>query len=114
MSATLTVYVYTSDLERMRRFYEEALGAKADTQHGNWVPLELKGATFALHQSHPDGGEDLVRPNISFGVDDVEAAVERFTANGAKVLRGVADETFGRMATLEDPDGRVFEVVQYG
>lgn len=112
MSAKLTTYVMTPDLDRMRRFYEEGLGMKGDEQSGNWVPLSLGGATFALHQAF--GEDDPLKVSYSFAVDDIEAAVSRFEAAGAKVLRGVADETFGRMATLEDPDGRVFEVVQYG
>jgi len=114
MSASLTVYVLSPDLERTRRFYEEGLGIKAGEQAGNWVPFALGEATFALHIAHPDGGEDVRRVSYSFGVDDVEGAVERFVAHGAKVLRGVADEAFGRMATLQDPDGRTFEIVQYG
>lgn len=114
MSATLTVYVYTAELDRMRKFYEGALGVAAGTREGNWVPFGLGGATFALHQAHEDGGTELTKPNLSFGVDNIEEVVGRFESAGAKVLQGIADETFGRMATLQDPDGRVFEVVQYG
>ena len=113
MSATLTVYIMTPDLNRLRGFYQAGLGATAGEQSGNWVPFELARATFALHASHPDGGEDTQRVSYSFGVDDVDAALARFEAAGAKVLRGVADESYGRKATLEDPDGRVFEIVQY-
>ena len=111
MSATLTVYVVTPDLERMRRFYQEALAAKAGPQQGNWVPFSLGGATFALHAAGPD--DDPLKLSLSFGVDDIDSTVARFEAQGAKILRGVADEAFGKMATLQDPDGRQFEVVQY-
>ncbi len=113
MSATLTVYVVTKDLERMRRFYEGALGVGPGPQSGNWLPFTLGGATFALHAAGAETADDLQRFNLSFGVDDIDATVARFEAQGAKILRGVADEAFGRMATLQDPDGRVFEVVQY-
>lgn len=112
MTAKLTVYVYTEELDALRNLYETALGVKADGQYGNWVPLELAGGTFALHAAAP--GDDPLRPNVSFGVDDIETSLERFEKQGAKVLSGIADETFGRMATLQDPDGRVFELVQYG
>lgn len=111
MSTTLTVYVMTRDIDRMRRFYEAALGVEARMREGNWVPFSLAGATFALHAAAAN--DDAKKISFSFGVDDVEAAVARFEQQGAKVLRGVADEAFGRKATLEDPDGRVFEVVQY-
>ena len=113
MSTTMTVYVMTKDLDRMRRFYEGALEVKPAPQSGNWLPFALGGATFALHAAGNEAEDDLQRFSLSFGVDDAEAAVARFEAQGAKVLRGVADEAFGKMATLQDPDGRTFEVVQY-
>ena len=111
MSATLTVYVVTPDIERMQRFYEGGLGVKSASQQGNWLPFSLGSATFALHAMGPD--DDPQRIELSFAVDDIEATVARFQEQGAKVLRGIADETFGRMATLQDPDGRTFEVVQH-
>ena len=114
MSTTMTVYAYVSDLDRMRQFYESALGVKPAIQQGNWLPFELGGATFALHSIENDRVEDVQRFNLSFAVDDIEAAVARFEAQGAKVLRGVADEAFGKRATLQDPDSRTFEVVQHG
>ena len=113
MSTTMTVYAYVSDLDRMRRFYEGALGVKPATQHGNWLPFDLGGATFALHGIERDRLEDVRRFKLSFAVDDIEAAVARFEAQGAKVLRGVADEAFGRRAMLQDPDGRTLEIVQH-
>ncbi len=111
MSTTLTVFVVTPDIERTRRFYEGGLGVKAASQQGNWLPFSLGDATFALHAMGPDG--DPKRLELSFAVDDIEAAVARFREQGATILRGIADETFGKMATLEDPDGRTFEVVQH-
>ena len=112
MSTSMTVYVVTPDLERARRFYEQTLDIKGGAQSGNWVPFSLAGATFALHAAGP-GNDDATRYSVSFTVDDIEATLKRFEGAGAKVLSGIADETFGRMATLEDPDGRTFEVVQY-
>lgn len=113
MSVNMTVYVVTRDLERMRQFYQEALQVKPAAQEGAWLPFNLGGATFALHAAGSETDEDVRKLNLSFGVDDIDAVVSRFQAQGAKTLRGVADEAFGKMATLEDPDGRVFEVVQY-
>ena len=111
MSVSLTVYLVSADIERMRQFYEEGLGIKGARQQGNWLPFTVKEAVFALHGAVP--GDDLQGVSYSFGVDDIDATVARLQAQGAKVLRGVADEAFGRMATLQDPEGRTFEVVNY-
>ena len=112
MSVSLTVYIYSNEFEKLSNFYRSGLGVEPDEQHGNWLPFALPRATFALHAAAP--GDEPHAVNYSFGVEDIETTVARFEAAGAKVLRGVADEAFGRMATLEDPDGRAFEVVQYG
>jgi len=111
MGARISVYVYTLDLERMRRFYEGGLGVKPDAQHGNWLPFELEGATFALHKLQDATPEVLQRVNLTFVVDDIEATVARFQSQGAKVLRGVADEAFGKRAIVEDPEGRTLEIM---
>lgn len=113
MSVSLTVYVVTKDVERMRQFYQEALQVKPAAQQGAWLPFSLGGATFALHAAGSETADELQTYSLSFGVDDIDAVVSRFQSQGAKTLRGVADEAFGMMATLEDLDGRVFEVVQY-
>lgn len=112
MGIKMTVYVYTPELEKLRRFYEKAFGAKP-ADHGDWQPFALESATFALHGLNDPSNQDAQRYNVTFDVDDIEAAVARFEAAGAKVLRGVSDEAFGRRAVLQDPDGRVFEVVQH-
>ncbi len=111
MSARISVYVYTSDLERMRRFYEVGLGVKPDAQHGSWLPFDLGGATFALHGVQERSAGELERVHLSFVVDDIEATVARFQVQGAKVLRGVADEAFGKRAIVEDPEGRELEII---
>ena len=112
MTARISVYAYTQDLERMRRFYEGGLALKPASQQGNWLPFELGGATFALHGMRETTPEVSQRFNLTFVVDDIHTVVARFEAHGAKVLRGVADEAFGKRAFVEDPEGRAFEIVQ--
>lgn len=112
MGARLTVDAYTTDVDRLRRFYESGLGVKPSGQGTHWLPWSLGGATFALHGAEGEPSADLLqRWNLSFEVDDIEAAFERFRAQGAIVLRGVADVEFGKEAILRDPDGRTFWLV---
>lgn len=109
----MTVYAYVSDLGRMREFYERALEVKPAFQAGNWLPFNLeRGGTFALHGVR-DADRDVQRFNMSLDVDDIDTAVARWRARGGMVLRGVADEAFGRRAIVEDPDGRQFEIVEH-
>ena len=114
MSTRMTVDFIVSDLERIRRFYEGALAVRPEGE-GHWIPFPLSGATFALHGSEGETTSDVLqRLNLSFEVDDIEAALVRFEAQGAKVLRGITDEAFGKSAILQDPDGRQFWLMQPG
>ena len=65
-----------------------------------WRELDT-GQIYAITQ--------MRRVHTRFG----DAAVARFEAQGAKVLRGVADEAFGKRAIIQDPDGRTLEIVQH-
>lgn len=44
-------------------------------------------------------------------VDDVDAALEKITALGGNVLDGPMDSPFGRLATVADPQGAMFQVI---
>ncbi|MCH7811005.1 MAG: hypothetical protein IH958_00045 [Chloroflexi bacterium] len=113
MSVRMTVYAYTTELERVRKFYGRALEIEPAFRAGNWLPFKLAGGIFALHAAGSDAAADIRGFKLSFEVDDIEIAIVRWEAQGAQVLRGVADEAFGRRAFLADPDGRQVEIVQH-
>lgn len=113
MSVRMTVYAYTTELERVRTFYGRALDIEPALRRGDWLPFKLAGGIFALHAVGGGAAPDIRGVNLSFEVDDIEIAVVRWKAHGAQVLRGVADEAFGRRAFLADPDGRQVEIVQH-
>ncbi|WP_284979077.1 VOC family protein [Arthrobacter sp. fls2-241-R2A-200] len=50
--------------------------------------------------------------SVYFAVDDVDATVERAVGLGASVIQPAEDTPFGRLATVSDPTGAVFKVVQ--
>ena len=110
----LVVYVYTEELEKLRAFYEAALGVKPqhDENDDVWQPFQLAAGAFALHAKGVHTEAELQGFNVSIEVDDIDAALARCEAHGAKVLQGVADVAFGKQAVIEDPDGRRLFLVQ--
>jgi len=68
----------------------------------NPIPEEYRGATPYLCVK-----EAARTPvNILVYVEDVDSLVKRATADGAKLLRAVADQFYGeRVGVLEDPFG---------
>ncbi|MFF8291484.1 VOC family protein [Streptomyces sp. NPDC016309] len=49
--------------------------------------------------------------NVYFGVDDCDAAVARATERGGTAVWGPMDTPFGRFASLHDPQGAAFSVI---
>lgn len=107
------VSLYVDNLPRMQRFYEEALGLRF-TVLGDWAEARLPdGARFALHASHPGGGEVHV-PNSALAdlrVADIAAAIARVRAAGAMVSEPVEVPT-GMFATFTDPQGYRVQLFQ--
>ena len=53
-----------------------------------------------------------VQPDMSIGVDDVDAAYEQMVAAGAEIVHGLRDEPWGvRRFFVRDPNGKVVNVV---
>ncbi|MGP0224911.1 VOC family protein [Paenarthrobacter sp. NCHU4564] len=50
--------------------------------------------------------------SVYFAVEETDATVEKALALGATVTQAAEDTPFGRLATLTDPTGAVFKVIQ--
>ncbi len=124
--ARLIVNVDVDDLERATRFYTGALGLRVGRRFGG-NGVELVGAEAAVYLlvaprgTTPFAGAASTRDyarhwtpvHLDFVVDDVEAAVERAVAAGARVEVPVARHPYGKLAVLADPFGHGFCFVQF-
>jgi PhnB protein len=115
---TVTPYVILSGAGEAIAFYKKALGAEeimrlADpdgTVHH--AEIRIGDSRVMLADEHPEiqalspktvGGSPV---SIHLYVEDVDAAVERAVAVGAKLVRPVADQFYGdRTGGIEDPFG---------
>ena len=50
--------------------------------------------------------------SVYFGTDDTDAALVRIAELGGSVLEGAQDSPYGRLATVADPLGATFRVIQ--
>jgi predicted enzyme related to lactoylglutathione lyase len=98
-------------------FYEQVFGWKA-------VDSGMEGMTYTLFDN---GGEQIAGmlqmddsfppqvPNhwmVYFSVDDCDAAVEKVTSLGGKVMMPASDSPVGRMAACLDSTGAAFSVIK--
>ncbi len=96
------------DLERAIRFYREVLELPQKFRDGDrFCAFDAGGVTLALAAA----GERLCdAPAVSLEVADLDAALRRLEAGGARLLRGPESGPHERRALLADPAGNAFVV----
>jgi len=115
---TVTPYLILNEASEAVAFYKRALGAsevlRMDDPSGkiHHAEISIGGSRIMLADEHPDiqalspktiGGSPV---SIHLYVEDVDGAVERAVASGAKLIRPVTDQFYGdRVGGVEDPFG---------
>ena len=115
---TVTPYRILSGASDAIAFYEKALGAEEVLRLADpggkvhHAEISIGDSRIMLADEHPEiqalspktvGGSPV---SIHLYVEDVDAAVSRAVAAGAKLIRPVADQFYGdRVGGVEDPFG---------
>lgn len=122
----LLVNVDVPDVARAERFYTAALGLTVGRRFGEGA-VELLGAAAPIYLlaslagSPPFSGADETRRyvrhwtpvHLDFAVDDLDAALARAEAAGARLDLPVRKTPWGRLAVLSDPFGHGFCLLQF-
>lgn len=121
------VNIDVPDLEAGIAFYRDALGLKLGRRLFSGSVAEMLGALTPIYllakASGSAASRDCSQPrdyrrhwtpvHLDFQVEDIEAAVERAVAAGAKLEGKVQSYRWGRLATLSDPFGHGFCLLQF-
>jgi predicted enzyme related to lactoylglutathione lyase len=123
----ILVNIDVDDLDRAIEFYANALGLRLGRRLFDGSVAEMHGASSTIQLlSKPPGS--IAVPNTSvprdyqrhwtpvhldFTVDDVSAAVKRAVNAGAKLEGEIGTFTWGRLATMSDPFGHGFCLLQF-
>ena len=120
----ILVNIDVDDLEGARAFYTAAFGLKLGRRMGDDF-VELLGASSALYLLVKAAGTvpcaGAVRTyarhwtpvHMDFVVEDLDAAIARVLAAGAKQEGKVETEAYGRLAFFADPFGNGFCLLQF-
>jgi predicted enzyme related to lactoylglutathione lyase len=123
----LLVTVDVDDLERAIAFYSNALGLRLERRLFKGMVAEMGGASSKIYLlTHPAGsraslGTSSLRTydrhwtpvHLDFETKDVDGAVARAVEAGAKLEGSIQAFTWGRLATLSDPFGHGFCLLQF-
>jgi len=110
-----SVMIGTKQATALAAFYEKVLGEPAgmvDQENGFWG--WQVGSTYISILDHSEMGgktKDPGRVMFNFETSQVKEEFERIKALGATVIREPYEMGGGWIATLADPDGNYFQLV---
>ena len=123
----MLINIDVDDLEKAVAFYRDALGLRLARRLFDGSVAEMSGASSKIHLMAKDSGSpassqaNIFRSyerhwtsvHLDFQVEAVERAVSRAVAAGATLESEIQFFNWGRMATLSDPFGHGFCLLQF-
>lgn len=122
----LRICIDVPDVDRAVAFYTAALGLKPGRRYRkNWAellgapcPIDLLGETAGTSATPAAGtardyGRHWTPVHLDWPVDDLDGAIARAQAAGARLEGGIRDRPYGRLAVLSDPFGNGFCFLQF-
>ncbi|MFI8189180.1 VOC family protein [Streptomyces sp. NPDC085946] len=108
--------IFTREPAKSDAFFPAVFGYTAQRMQGDTTDFRVYGLGDRPVLGRMEMTEDFppeVPPHINlyFGVADCDAAVSRATGLGGVLRSGPADTPFGRFASLTDPQGAGFSVI---
>ncbi|MFG2286752.1 VOC family protein [Streptomyces sp. NPDC048595] len=116
--AAVQPVIVTPDVDRLRNFYRELLGAEEFTRVPEegpvfFVGLRLGGAELGIVADKDVETGTPTRILLSFAVEDVDHLLERVAPLGGTVRGPANDMPWGqRVAHIQDPDGNAVNLTQ--
>ena len=122
----LLVNIDVDDLEKATRFYTSAFGLRVGRRFGSFG-VEMLGTSAPIYLlvkapgSPPSPATTQIRNysrhwtpvHLDFVVEQIEPAVEKAVAAGARLENPVDAHRWGKLALLADPFGHGFCFVQF-
>jgi predicted enzyme related to lactoylglutathione lyase len=124
----MLINIDVDDLEKAVAFYRDALGLRLERRLFDGSVAEMGGASSKIHllAKPQDSAASSSQANIfrsyrrhwtpvhlDFQVENVEHAVSRTLAAGARLEGEIRTFNWGRIATLSDPFGHGFCLLQF-
>ena len=118
MRATLRHFaINADDVPRAKRFYEAAFGWTFTPwgPPGFYQTRDSGGGHLGALQGRRDvGGQRMPGMELTFGVDDISAAVAAIEANGGRILmQPFRLEGVGELIFFQDSEGNIAGAMQY-
>jgi catechol 2,3-dioxygenase-like lactoylglutathione lyase family enzyme len=106
--------IETAEPARVDAFYRDILGLDLAMDHG-WLRTYTSAERMVTQVSFAsEGGSGTAVPRLSIEVDDLDAALKRFTDADIPIEYGPVSEPWGvRRFYVRDPLGQIINILQH-
>ena len=105
------VIAFTSDVDEMKRFYQEGIGLRPAMDSPAFVPFENDGgASLSLHCGAA-GSAPRDRAVLRHR-RRIETDVDALRGHGIEFVTEIRDQEFGRTVHFRDPDGNLISLLE--
>lgn len=100
-----------SNMESSIKFYRDKLGLVVKNISDEWTEFFTSGTVLALH---PAKTRVKHNPNmlVGFMVSDLGSIADDLRSKGVKFFKEPKEESFGKHAVVEDPDGHLISIAE--
>ena len=100
-----------SNMESSIKFYRDKLGLVVKNISDEWTEFFTSGTVLALH---PAKTRVKHNPNmlVGFMVSDLGSIANDLRSKGVKFFKEPKEESFGKHAIIEDPDGHLISIAE--
>jgi predicted enzyme related to lactoylglutathione lyase len=108
----LAIIFLVADLDRTRKFYQDALGLTLDGDEG-YLMYKMPGVELMFFQGEAKPGGS---PQVVFGLEEggIDSLAERLVQLGVQVVTPVSEAPGGWSVDFRDPDDHVVAFYQLG
>jgi predicted enzyme related to lactoylglutathione lyase len=113
--AGVLIWTEAGRFEEMARFYRDRLGLTPRTSKPDFINFDWGGVrlSVSVHDGVRGPSRDPLRIMVNLAVVDIRAAHERLRRAGVVFTRAPEQEEWGgQVATFNDPDGNVLQIMQ--
>lgn len=104
-----TVWLYARDTEGTKRFYRDVLGMDLFDEHDGTAHFDGGGIRLSLHPAKGAEGWGFL---VFLVEEGIEGVCRELASRGVAFVDELQEESFGKAASLRDPEGNLLFVWQ--
>lgn len=108
------VILLVSDMHRSIQFYKEILNLPIKKESEEWTEFFNKETVLALHpvKHKKENLKSAQHILIGFTANDFDHTINTLREKGVVFFKNAKEESFGKHAIIEDPDGHLISIVK--